>query len=415
MFRISCLFLLFSLVVSAEDYEVTVTSVNVWVRVTDKSGKPVTGLQQSDFQVFEDDQPVTPTCFEQANFSMDTATGSLNFPQSQPADPIDPNRKQIVFVMDLWNTSQTEFLYLKARASEFMNQLSKNWNITLVSLIPGAIHIDVDNSQDPDAIQKSLDRMTANPLRDLDTINNRRDLTTATRNAEGMMLRESDVVRLINELCGRARDLSIQEKLRSKEWLGSLKRIDDYVKKQDPGTHKVVLFFSGGISSNPGKQYFDIVRDSRFVRDYIVDDWKMREEFPACDDEGGLELQKELKKLVGQLNRYNITFYTVSSRGPINDLLETVRESNRKFNVHDLDFLKDYQDYLSQVADETGGIYFGSSLNFKRGFDLILADLSHQYLICYKPPQHSKQGAHSIKVKSKRNGIELRHRDGYYD
>jgi len=63
-------FVVFCLIASAQDYEVTVTTVSVWVRATDKSGKPITGLKQTDFEVFEDGKKVTPTCFEEANFTM---------------------------------------------------------------------------------------------------------------------------------------------------------------------------------------------------------------------------------------------------------------------------------------------------------------------------------------------------------
>jgi len=315
-------------------------------------------------------------------------------------------------LMDLWNTSQPEFLHLKQKAAEFLQQISKNWDITLVSLIPGLIQIDVENSQDAAVIQSALDKMSANPTRDLNTLSNRRDMIQALTVAQRLPRKDP---RVINEICGLARDFSYKEKALSFQWMDSLKQFDKYIKKQPPEPHKVVLFFSGGISSNPGKQYFDLVRNSDTIREYVRDEFDIRRDFPACEDEGGLDLQKELKKLVGQLNRYNITFYTVSSRGPINDLLETVREADRRYTLSDLDFLKDYQDYLALVADETGGVYFGNSLNFKHGFDAILADLNHQYLVCYKPPEHTKSGHHSIKVKSKQSGIKLRHREGYYD
>ena len=48
-----------------QHYEVTVTTIDVWAKVTDKSGKPIEGLTQADFQIFEDDQPVQSTCFEE--------------------------------------------------------------------------------------------------------------------------------------------------------------------------------------------------------------------------------------------------------------------------------------------------------------------------------------------------------------
>jgi VWFA-related protein len=82
----------------------------------------------------------------------------------------------------------------------------------------------------------------------------------------------------------------------------------------------------------------------------------------------------------------------------------------------DLDFARDYQDSLSHIAQETGGLSFQNSQNFKVGFDSVLTDLNHQYLLCYRPPDHKKQGQyHSIKIVSKRPGVNIRHRLGYED
>ncbi len=398
--------------VTAEDYEVTVTTVTVWVKATDGSGKPAMGLTKGDFELLEDGQKVSLTCFEETALASSEGVASPQVEQTKPTVP-DANRKQIVFLFDLENTSQNEFVHLKKKAGEFLEQLSKSWDITLVSLIPGAMNVDVERSQDPVLIRTKLDKITANNFRDLEALKNRRELGAALRNARG--LPKDKVPQVIGEFCTTARDYALLEKRQSMGWMNSLRQFDQYIKKQTPDVHKVVLFFSGGISSNPGRQYFDMIRQSDLMRDLVRDEFDAAREFPECEDEGGNDLQKDFKKLVGQLNRYNITFYSVSSRGPINDLLETVRERDRQYKPGDLDFLKEYQDFLAVIADETGGVYFGNSLNFKRGFDAILSDLNHQYLLCYKPPVHKKEGHHSIKVKSQKPGVKLRHRSGYFD
>lgn len=395
-------------IILAQDEEVTVTNVTVWVKAVDKSGKPATGLSQNDFDIFEDGKKVNATCFEEVTERTDAP--------APPADEAQTMRartgKQIVFLFDLANTSQNEMLHLKKKATEFLEQLASNWNITLASLLPGSVHIQVENSADTGAIQAALDRLTANPTRDIETLNQRRELSLATKRAERLPRKDR---RVVAEICGLARSFAMEEKFRSVKWMESLKDFDRYVKRQDPETHQVVLLFSGGISSNPGKQYFDLIRTSNLMREYTRDEMEILREFPECEDEGGYDLHSDFKELVGRLNRHNITFYAVGSRGPINDLLETVRETDRAFHIKDLEFLKDYEDFLALIADETGGIYFGNSLNFKRGFDAILADLNHQYLLCYKPPAHSRQKQHSIEVKAKKPGVKVRHRSGYYD
>jgi VWFA-related protein len=68
---------------------------------------------------------------------------------------------------------------------------------------------------------------------------------------------------------------------------------------------------------------------------------------------------------------------------------------------------------LQQVADETGGISISNSQNFKAGFQRILKDFEHQYILCYTPPPQKKEGYRKIKVEVKRPGVKLRYRQGY--
>ena len=395
--------ILLAISVFAQDEEVTVTTVTVWVKATDKSGKPVTGLTQADFEIYEDDKRVQASCFEES---------AVTTPPAEPASFSSPSAsKQIVFLIDQYNTSQQEFLFIKKKTGEFLSDLAKNWNVSLVSLVPGLIHAHVENSRDFAALTSELERISANPSRDIDVIIKRRELSTILRNFQQVRRKSPQ---MIGEACNLARDYALQEKELSMQWLDSLRKFDDYIKKQPPESHKVVLFFSGGISSTPGKQYFDLVRNSDLVQDMIGDEFNLAREFPECSYEEGYDLQNEFKKLVGQLNRYNVTFYNVSSRGPVNQLVDTIPEG-RRLRSDDLQFLQEYQDFLAVMAQETGGVYFGNSLNFKKGFDAILNDLNHQYLLCYTPPAHKKSGYHSIKVKTKKSGVKLRYRDGYLE
>jgi VWFA-related protein len=85
-------------------------------------------------------------------------------------------------------------------------------------------------------------------------------------------------------------------------------------------------------------------------------------------------------------------------------------------SVNDPTLTADYQDTLSQISEETGGLSFENTRNFKLGFDSIITDLGQQYLICYNPPPHKKPGDyHKIKVVCKKKDVDLRYRTGYLD
>src|SRR6187401_3438255 len=48
-----------------QSYDVAVTTITVWVKAVDGDGKPVEGLTQADFEVFEDKKKVDTNCFEE--------------------------------------------------------------------------------------------------------------------------------------------------------------------------------------------------------------------------------------------------------------------------------------------------------------------------------------------------------------
>ena len=123
-----------------------------------------------------------------------------------------------------------------------------------------------------------------------------------------------------------------------------------------------------------------------------------------------------LRKTVAELNTHNITFYTINTRGNISPLPDSAAEGRKEIRIDDSLYLKETQDLMAEIADETGGLYFENSSNFRHGFDLILGDLDQQYLICYKAPAHKKQNVfHKIKVDTKKSGVKLRYRKAYFD
>lgn len=93
------------------------------------------------------------------------------------------------------------------------------------------------------------------------------------------------------------------------------------------------------------------------------------------------------------MNRLNVTISTLDTQG--------------------MGSPNEYRESLQQVAEETGGISFSNSQNFKEGFKEILKDFEHQYILCYSPPADRKPGYRKIKVVSKKPGVKLRHRQGY--
>src|SRR5262245_34819275 len=97
--------LLYTPALRSQEYEVTVTNINVWVKVLDKSGKPAEGLTQKDIVVYEDDQAMPLTCFEEVHGFVDAPVPEVHESiEVQGAKPVVAARKLVLF-LDLYNTS----------------------------------------------------------------------------------------------------------------------------------------------------------------------------------------------------------------------------------------------------------------------------------------------------------------------
>ena len=99
--KLSLLFIfvfLFHGSLGSQEYEVSVTTINVWVKVVDDSGKPVPGLTKNDFVVSEDDHSMNLTCFEEIKGGVETSVASESVPADQkPSARIAP-RKLVLFL-----------------------------------------------------------------------------------------------------------------------------------------------------------------------------------------------------------------------------------------------------------------------------------------------------------------------------
>ena len=125
-----------------------------------------------------------------------------------------------------------------------------------------------------------------------------------------------------------------------------------------------------------------------------------------------IDVQQEMQEVFNAANRSNTAFYTVDPRGLATgefDISENVgmQRSNAS--------LRQTQDTLRVLADETDGRAFVNRNDFGKAMKQIVADSSAYYLIGYNSSQAPQDGKfHEIKVRVKRPGAEVRARKGYW-
>jgi VWFA-related protein len=431
-----------------QDYEVSVTDVNVWVKVVDSTGTPVQGMKKEEFEIFEDGKKMNSECFEEiAISSIDDSDKSV---EGNPGTSIASQNHitRFVLFLDLFNTTHVEFERIRPNMDEFLDQISKlNWEVMLVAYLPsGKLGVISPFTHDFVRIRALLDQAKGNFQRDqriarneseiLDTLsvikvrkdapdqehndNGVEELTTTTR-SERTTTTSTNITQHYFELAvgnayHQAQNFASQEKQASERSFGALESFGEYYSSRlNSKDHTVILFISGGINVDPGRHYFDLINNFVARQGENLNTVDFSALYTGSIRENNFDLEDQIQKGIGKLNRYNMTLYAINTRGVVGSGPDITKMESTNSQV-DFNLTRDYQDSLSHIAQETGGLSFQNSQNFKVGFDSVLTDLNHQYLLCYRPPDHKKQGQyHSIKVVSKRAGVNLRHRLGYED
>ncbi|HSE39162.1 MAG TPA: VWA domain-containing protein [Acidobacteriota bacterium] len=403
----------------SQEYEVSVTTINVWVKVVDRSGKPVQGLMKNDFVVSEDDHSMPLTCFEEIKGGVETDVASGTAPaQTQPSTPT-ASRKLVLF-LDLFNTSPNEYNKIRPQMQDFLNQIKgKNWEVMIATLTPtGKMGIVAPFTRDIDAISRTLDKAPTNPTRDQRITSAKLSITNtleqSLRGANQVDDRVFDDV--VRAAYSTAQQYAREERDIAEYTLSALQAFGAELGKRKGDDHAVLLFISGGFTGDPGRQYFDLITNFVEWAGAASNPMELNFRFPDSQRKFNFDLRKEIRDSIGRLNRNNITLYGMNTRGTVNPGAMATTSMNSVLSKEDFTVLQDYQDSLIEIAKETGGFSFQNSTNFKLGFNNVLDDLNHYYVVCFNAPEHKKKGEyHRIKVEVKKPDTKIRYRQGYVD
>jgi len=151
----------------AATLHVNVRNVLVDVVITDKSGKPVTGLDKTDFQVFEDGKPQSVNFFERHPDiapAVETAPAGpplppntfTNLPAKAPIDSVN------LLLMDSLNTPVADQAYVHKQMVKYLASIPPRIRIG-VFLLSERLRIIQGFTQDSSVLRASIARLAANP------------------------------------------------------------------------------------------------------------------------------------------------------------------------------------------------------------------------------------------------------------
>ncbi len=401
------LILLLSNAVYPQQYEVSVTTITVWVKASDKSGNAVRNLAAADFEIYEDNKKMESTCFEEIGTSKLVTQSKTAVEESSTisiSTQPEASRRRMVLFVDLFNTSMSEYQSVRKTTDEFVSRIDpKEWDVMLAAIInTGKAGVVIPFGNDLKKISERIPLLQPNAQRDVAVMNRKRTIS---------QLLKIDPSR-IAEAYRLAASYANLEKHDSEESIFAFDQLAEYMQKIVADEHVVVVYISGGINLQPGRVYFEMVKN--FVGEAAtLNSAEFAFTYPS-NREPNFDINRKIKQSIGRLNKKNITIYCLNTRGTANPADDNIHEDDRGFIVNDTTLLKDFQESLDQIADETGGISFRNSNNFTKGFTDILKDSEHQYILCYNTSENKDKGKyHDIKVVSLKPGIKLRYRKGY--
>ena len=364
--------------------------VRVDVIATDKQGMPVTDLSLNDFEVFEDGKPQAVETFRLIKVDAvapEYTTRAIRTREDEEAAAADENARIFVFFLDDYNVRQNTAMAVRKPVSEFIRtQLAPN---DLVAVMY--------------------------PLTPLDGV-------VLTRNHEG-------VIRAVERFEGRKfryeprndiemkysdQPTEIVERIRRQVSLSALKGLSVKLGALREGRKAIVLLSEGYTAMLPPQMRDAIAGVPGFGNaargNPLAGENNLNEDRARTMAE--VDLQSELQLVFDAANRSNTAIYAVDPRGLSTgefDIADNV--GNRQSQ----ESLRSTIASLQTLAENTDGRAIVNRNDLAKGMEQIVRDSSAYYLLGYNSTQAPQDGKfHSIRVRVKRSGLQVRARKGYW-
>jgi VWFA-related protein len=381
----------------AESIEVRV--VNVEVFVTDRSGRPVTGLGQGDFELAEDGRPVAITNFY-AQSPGAPAVAVAAPAAAAPAAPaaaapavraaVAPESQRLdlgIFIDNLELTPVARNRVLTAIKGFVASHVLAGDRVLLASF-DGAIRIRQAPTRNPKALVAAVDEIAKSSPRGAHASQELRNLLQDAGRGTGF-----------------SADLEMYVKQRYDEDRASLQALDSFVGSLAglPG-RKAVLFVSGGMSLRPGQVGLQAVAEAQgqgAVRDLALP--------------GDLEVQPLVNRVIDHANASRVTLYGIGAPEDFDTLAIQVGGerplSGLQFVARD-----ELNGVMGPAAQFTGGFSAIDLNDPTTVLDRLRGDLETFYSLGFSPAHPTDGKDHKLAVRLKGHpGLTVRTRERYRD
>ena len=403
----------------AVTFQVEVDYVDVDVVVTDEKGNFVRGLTRDDFELFEDGKPIKIDTFSVVEIPVQRFDAS-RFGGRSFVEDVRSNRSVLggrfyVIVLDDVGTSPLRSQYVIRAARQFVERHFAVNDTAAVVYTSARRDRAQEFTGDRTLLLAAIDKFQGIKLRSstLDKLDGYyQDLALAeglAAQSGGAIDTTSQAVRSSSSFSrgdgypNRTYDINDMERgQRALNVLGQLKNYADFL-ANIRGRRKAMVLFSEGI------------------------------DYPVHDIFGAHEATNVLRAMedaIAAAARSNVNIFTVDPRGLVgltSEYIELSRSNSELFNVGARDprfgtqphmallaEMRQTQDSLRSLAEQTGGLAAIDTNSFASSFDRIVQANSLYYMLGYDPPDHPRDGRfHKIEVRARRPGLQVSARKGY--
>ncbi len=360
--------------------------VRVDVIASDKDGKPVTDLKQTDFEVMEDGKAQAIETFRFISVTGNTETGeapkAIRSDYDEESEAAREDVRLFTIFLDDYHVRRGTAMSVRKALVDFMQK-------------------DVGTS---DMVGLMY------PLQPVSSLRMTRD--------------HDSIIAALNKFEGRKYDYrprndieeqyamypaSVVERIRNQVSLSALEALSTHLGSLREG-RKAIILVSEGYSNILPPQLQDPIASMPGLGN------PNRGSAAGIDDRtaffANVDIQSDLREVYNAANRNNTTIYSLDPRGltPFEfDINEGVNQQT------DRNMLEASLDTLRVLADQTDGRAIVNRNDLEVGLKQVVRDSSAYYLLGYNSSKAGADGKfHEIKVRIRRSGVQVRARKGYW-
>jgi VWFA-related protein len=379
-----------------------VTVVNVEVTVTNKKG-PVLDLKPSDFEVFQDGKVQELTNF--AVFTREIPAvptpGAAPVPTLVPAAPAPeptpaPKREPrfVAFYVD------NEYV-LPMNRNRVINKVA-DWVYTYLKPPDQAMVVSYQRSlkvlqpftSEAEAVAAALRVMKRYTGGATDAVNSRRQV-------EDYIEQNSNTASTVLQATDRARSFASEQYNNLTFAVAAIKELVGMMSGL-PGK-KAIIYVSDGLPMTPGLELFYEIQDS----------YRNPSVLSQARDNDATDL---FRSLVNTATAAGVTIYTIDSAGLQSDSGIEAERTQPRSPISASIMSSNYQDSLSFMADQTGGLAILNANDPTPGLEKIANDFETFYSLGYRLIPSGQDRMHHIQVKVKGHSeYRLAYRKSYIE